>query len=136
MPTLLEMQTAMQRSLVDQDSVAVSAMLADRVNPDRLDIYRNTFLFGLTKALQLGFPVVRKLVGDDFFDGTAEIFITDHLPRAAWLDQYGGEFPEFLRSFPPAASIPYLSDVAELEWAVNCALHAPDTEPGERVSGT
>ena len=129
MPTLLEMQTAMQRSLVHQDSAAVSAMLADRVNPDRLDIYRNTFLFGLTKALQLGFPVVRKLVGDDFFDGAAQIFIVDHLPRAAWLDQYGGEFPEFLGSFSPAASIPYLSEVAELEWAVNCALHAPDTEP-------
>lgn len=129
MPTLREMQAAMLSSLVHQDSVAVAAMLADRINPDRLDIYRNTFLFGLTKALQLGFPVVRKLVGNDFFEGAAQIFIADHLPRAAWLDQYGGEFPEFLQSFSPAASIPYLSEVAELEWAVTCALHAPDTVP-------
>lgn len=129
MPTLLELQKAMQRSLVHQDSAAVSAMLADWVNPDRLDVYRNTFLYGLTKALQLSFPVVRKLVGDDFFDGAAQIFIADHLPHVAWLDQYGGEFSEFLRSFPPAASIRYLSEVAELEWAVNCALHASDAEP-------
>ena len=28
-----------------------------------------------------------------------------------------------------AASVPYLSDVARLEWAVSCALHAPDATP-------
>ncbi|MGA7803702.1 MAG: hypothetical protein WCB02_03650, partial [Bradyrhizobium sp.] len=28
----------------------------------------------------------------------------------------------------PAASLPYLPDVAELEWAVSRALHAPDAE--------
>ncbi|MEH2470115.1 hypothetical protein V1281_000636 [Nitrobacteraceae bacterium AZCC 2161] len=128
MPTLLEMQTAMQKSIVYRDNDAVSVMLAEHVSSDRLDIYRNTFLFGLTKALQLCFPVVRKLVGDDFFEATAQLFIAEHPPRVAWLDRYGGELPEFLSSFPPAATIPYLGDVATLEWAVNCALHATDTE--------
>ncbi len=129
MPTLLEMQAAMRQSLVHRDSAAASAMLAAQVRAERLDIYRNTFLLTLTKALRLCFPVVQKLVGDEFFEGAAQVFIAGHPPRAAWLDQYGAEFPDFLRAFGPAASVRYLGDVAELEWAVNCALHAADAEP-------
>jgi len=66
------------------------------------------------------------LVGEEFFEGAAQFFIAEHPPRAAWLDQFGGEFPDFLRAFPQAKSIVYLGDVAELEWAVNSALHAAD----------
>src|SRR5258708_25065441 len=128
MPTLLEMQNAMQRSLVHRENEAVSAMLAGHVSQDRLDIYRNTFLHGLTKALRLCFPVLQRLVGEEFFEGAVQVFIAEHPPRAAWLDQYGGKLPKFLRSFPPAMSIAYLGDIAELEWAVNGALHAPDAE--------
>ena len=129
MPTLLEIQRAMRRSLVQGDSTAVSAMLAAQISPDRLDIYRNTFLLTLTRALRLCFPVVQKLVGEEFFEGAAQIFVAEHPPRSAWLDQYGSAFPDFLHAFSPAESVPYLSDVARLEWAVSGALHAPDTEP-------
>jgi hypothetical protein len=128
MPTLLEMQTAMQQSLVHRDNAAASAILTARVPAERLDIYRNTFLLTLTKVLRLCFPAVQKLVGGEFFEGAAQIFIAEHPPRAAWLDQYGADFPDFLRAFGPAASVRYLGDVAELEWAVNCALHAADAE--------
>jgi len=126
MPTLLEMQKAMQESLLNRDNQAVYAMLAGHVSADRLDIYRNTFVHTLTKTLRLCFPVTERLVGEDFFEGAAQIFIEERPPRVAWLDLYGGEFPEFLSSFPPATSIAYLGDVAELEWAVNSALHAAD----------
>ena len=129
MSTLREMQAAIRQSVVRRDSAAASATLAAHVPAERLDIYRNTFLLTLTRALQLSFPAVRKLVGAEFFEGAAQIFIAEHLPRAAWLDQYGSAFPEFLRAFPPAASLVYLADVAKLEWAVNAALHAADAEP-------
>jgi hypothetical protein len=126
MPTLLEMQSAMKASLLHRDSRAISAMLAGDVPADRLDIYRNSFVQTLTKALRLCFPVTQRLVGEEFFEGAAQIFIRERPPQAAWLDLYGSEFPAFLRSFPPAMSIIYLGDVTELEWAVNGALHAAD----------
>jgi hypothetical protein len=129
MPTLLELQTATQASLLHRDNEAVSAMLAGRITADRLDIYRNTFINTLTKALRLSFPVIERLVGEEFFEGAAQLFIADQPPREAWLDRFGGEFPDFLRSFPQARSIVYLGDVAELEWAVNSALHAVDVAP-------
>jgi Putative DNA-binding domain len=127
-PTLLETQTAMRESLVRGDRAAIAAMLATGVAADRLDIYRNTFLVTLTKALQLGFPAVRKLVGEDFFEATAQLFIAQNPPRAAWLDVYGEAYPDFLETLPQAASVPYLADVARLEWAVSRALHAADID--------
>ncbi len=70
--------------------------------------------------------MTERLVGEEFFEGAAQFFIAEHPPREAWLDRFGGEFPDFLRAFPQAKSIVYLGDVAELEWAVNSALHAAD----------
>jgi hypothetical protein len=127
MPTLLEVQRAMRASLVDRDDGAAAAMLADE--PDRLNIYRNTFVIGVTKALRLSYPAVHRLVGENFFDGAAGLFIAQCPPRAAYLDEYGEKFPEFLGNFQPAASLVYLADVARLEWAVSRAIHAADIEP-------
>ena len=129
MPTLLEVQAAMQASLVHRDNEVISAMLAGHIPADRLDIYRNTFVHTLTRALRLSFPATERLVGEEFFAGAAQFFITEHPPREAWLDRFGGAFPDFLRAFPQAKSIVYLGDVAELEWAVNNALHAADAAP-------
>jgi hypothetical protein len=128
MPTLRELQDAMRQSLVHRESAVLSAMLARHVPPERLDIYRNTFLLTLTKSLGLGFPAVQKLVGEAFFEGAAQIFITEHPPRVAWLDQYGDAFAEFLRTFGPATTVSYLHDVAKLEWAVHSAFHAVEAE--------
>jgi hypothetical protein len=127
-PTLLELQNALRRSLVDRDDGAAAAMLAAHVAPNRLDIYRNTFVGSLTAALRLSYPAVHRLVGDDFFAATAGAFMAESPPCSAYLDDYGAEFPEFLLRFPPAAGLPYLPQVARLEWAVSRAIHAPDVE--------
>jgi hypothetical protein len=129
MPTLLEVQVAMRRSLLHNTTAAVSALLAPEISEDRLDIYRNTFLATLTKALRITFPASEKLVGAEFFEGAAQSFVEARPPGHAWLDLYGAEFPDFLRDFPAAASVPYLADVAALEWAVNGARHAPVQSP-------
>ncbi len=129
MPTLLELQRAMRASLVDRNDGPAAAMLAENVPADRLNVYRNTFVTGVTKALRLSYPAVHRLVGNDFFDGAALLFIVQHPPCAAYLDGYGADFPPFLRGFQPAAALEYLADVARLEWAVNRAIHAADVEP-------
>lgn len=128
MPTLLDLQNALRKSLVDRDDGEAVMLLAPHVPPDRLDIYRNTFVTGVTKVLRLSYPAVHRLVGDDFLAAAADIFIARNPPRAAYLDDYGSEFPEFLEQFPPAATLAYLADVARLEWAVTQAIHAPDHE--------
>jgi hypothetical protein len=131
-PTLLEIQTAMRRGLLDNGDAAVAATLSDALAPSgRLSIYRNTSRTALTNALRLSFPAVQRLVGEDFFEAAADAFITREPPHTAWLDLYGESFPEFLQSFEPAAALIYLPDVARLERAVGHALHAIDAEPLE-----
>lgn len=131
MPSLLDVQHAVRRSLVERDDRDAAAWIAgDGLAPaQRLGIYRNTFTGALTNALRLAFPAVHRLVGAEFFDGAARIFVHERPPRGAYLNEYGAEFPEFLARFPAAAALPYIADVARLEWAVNRALHAADVDP-------
>jgi len=130
-PSLLELQRATRASLVAHDDRGISAHVVDAgmSTAERLDVYRNTFASVLTKALRLSYPAVHRLVGAEFFDGTARLFIETSPPRSACLDDYGDEFPGFLSDFEPAWSLAYLPDVARLEWAVNRSLHASDVEP-------
>jgi hypothetical protein len=130
MPTLLEVERAVYRSVVGRDdATAIQYVLADDLAPGvRLNVYRNNFVSALTSALRLSFPAIYRLVGAGFFESAARIFIEQTPPPSAYLNDYGADFPAFLEDFPPAAALAYLSGVARLEWAVNCALHAADAE--------
>ncbi|HEX7935285.1 MAG TPA: DNA-binding domain-containing protein [Paraburkholderia sp.] len=130
-PSLAELQHAMCLSLLKgADTDAAAAVLADGLDPQaRLNIYRNTAEGVLVNALRLAFPAVRRLVGVDFFEGAARLFASAAPPRSAWLDEYGTQFPAFLEQMPQIAPVPYVADVARLEWQVNCVLHAPDVAP-------
>jgi hypothetical protein len=131
-PKLLDIQTAMRRSLLGNGDATVAAILGNAFAPaDRLRIYRNTSRTALTNALRLNFPAVQRLVGENFFEAAADTFITRDPPRTAWLDLYGEAFPEFLQCFEPAAALIYLPDVARFERAVSRALHALDVKPLE-----
>ena len=130
MPTLHELQQAFGAALTTGDPAAAGFVIDDGiVSEARLNIYRNTYVGNLVGALRISYPAVRKLVGDEFFEGAARAFIDAHPPQSAYLNEYGGPFADFLAQFPPAASLDYLADVARVEWAVNVALHAEDAPP-------
>lgn len=126
-PTLAELQQAVQLSLHGAADDAAAWIAPDGLVPDaRLSIYRNTATSVLVNALRLAFPAVQRLVGAECFEGAARRFIAASPPRSAWLDEYGAAFPAFLAQLSETASVPYLADVAYLEWQVNGVLHAPD----------
>jgi len=131
MPSLLETQRAFLGAIVKRENAALAAQISDGVfSPgERLDVYRNTFIATLTSALRISFPAVHRLVGEEFFGAAAQYFIEAEPPLSAYLNAYGGGFADFLAQFPSVASLPYLADVARLEWAVNGALHAEDSAP-------
>ena len=96
----------------------------------RLAVYRNNVIASLVDALADGFPVVQELVGAEFFRAMAAVFVRQTPPRTRVLAQYGdSEFPRFVAGFEPAASLPYLADVARLEAARVRAYHARDAQP-------
>ncbi|WP_193367192.1 HvfC/BufC N-terminal domain-containing protein [Pelagibius marinus] len=95
----------------------------------RFDVYRNNMMVSLIEVLEATFPVVQRLVGSDFFKAAAKVYIRQAPPRSPVLLLYGETFGDFLDGFEPAAGVPYLGDVARLEWARVNAYHAADAEP-------
>jgi hypothetical protein len=92
----------------------------------RLNVYRNNTQLGLTEALRDGYPVVNKLVGTEFFNQLARSYIRRYPPKAGCLLCYGGGFAEFIQDYQPANGLPYLPDVARLEWLWHEAFHEAD----------
>lgn len=111
---------------------AVPAGLKTRpgaVPAHRLDVYRNNVVLSLLEALATTFPVTRKLVGDEFFREMGRRFIRRHPPTSPRLSEFGEMLPAFIADFVAAASVPYLADVARLEFLRVQAFHAADAEP-------
>lgn len=92
----------------------------------RFGVYRNNVVASLTKALGQAYPIVKKLVGDDAFAAWAGAHVRAHPPRDPVMALFGVDFPDWLAAHPPAASTPYLADVARLERARLEAYHAAD----------
>ena len=95
----------------------------------RLDIYRNNVFSNYRQALRAVYPVVEKLVGAEFFEHAADHYIRAYPSSSGDLNQYGSAFAQFLAGFAPVQSLPYLHDVAELEWLVEQVFHAADHAP-------
>jgi hypothetical protein len=95
----------------------------------RFQVYRNNVFAGLIGVLRARFPVLERLVGEEFFRAMARVFVEMHPPRSPALLDYGEGFMPFLRGFEPVSELPYLAEVAMIEWLRQRAYHAADAEP-------
>lgn len=94
----------------------------------RFAVYRNNVIVSLVDALADTYPVVQALVGEAFFRAMAREFVRSSPPRSPVLAWYGKGFADFAGGFPPAAGVPYLAEVARLEWLRVEVMHAADAE--------
>jgi hypothetical protein len=98
----------------------------------RLAIYRNNLHEGFRKALALEFPVIERLVGEDYFRQLAVSFQAEHPSRFGDLHGIGEPFARFLLRRFEDTQYAYLPDVATLEWAYqqsSVAADAPSFDP-------
>ncbi len=93
---------------------------------DRLALYRGNVSAAWEKALANAYPVVRALVGDEFFGGLARAYGRAHPSNSGDLNEFGARFGEFIDGFEHTRSLAYLGDVAALEWCVHAAHYAAD----------
>jgi hypothetical protein len=125
---LHELQQTVARSILADRPEALAAIVREDglAFDKRLQVYRNNTIISLTEALRATYPVVAALVGEKFFGFAAKAFISGDPPQAPRLAEYGGGFAAFLAALESARTLPYLADVAALEWAMNEAHHALD----------
>jgi hypothetical protein len=128
---LPDLQSDIGRAILEEEiEDIIAAIPGDGLSAaSRLRIYRNHFLVTLTDALKVVFPVVHRLVDERFFAYAAHEFLREHPPSSRCLGEFGGAFPDFLAGFPPCAGLPYLGDVATLEWARSRAMQEDDPAP-------
>jgi len=134
MQRLSEMQAAFALA-VTHAGAAVPAPVTSHADPrprKRFNVYRNNIHASLTNVLAGRFPAVRRLVGEEFFAATARAYIAERPPRSPILMQYGETFAAFLETFEPVQDVPYLPDVARIEWAWSMAYYAADAGPMAR----
>ena len=124
-PSLWKFQARFSRAMLETSLTPPPGLIRAR----RFSVHRNNLHASLIDVLRARYPVIERLVGEDFFKAAARIFATAHPPRTPVLIEYGGGFPAFLESFEPARGLHYLADVARLEWLRHAAYHAADQAP-------
>jgi len=126
-PSLRDLQKQFAAAVYEDDA-GVLASVRDGIFPAarHVQLYRHNTFANLTDALAAVYPVVRRLVGDGFFEYAADGFIHCHPPRSGNLHDFGAAFADFLSAFEPAQHLAYLADVARLEWLWHEAFHAAD----------
>ena len=105
--------------LKDGDGVSVE---------NRLKVYRNNVVQNLSNAVMSALPMTRTLLGENFLKQAVVSYIFDHLPEEGDLNSYGCTFPDFIKTYAPAADIAYVYDFTRLEWAREHAYYAQDDE--------
>ncbi|MBI1366337.1 MAG: DUF2063 domain-containing protein [Alphaproteobacteria bacterium] len=101
------------------DSLRVAAGVA---------VYRNNVRAAFLGVLEDAFPATRRLVGAEFFRFAAHEYFHARRPSSPLVARYGDAFPDFLESFEPARSLPYLPDVARIEIAWLSSYHAAEAQ--------
>ncbi len=127
-PSLAELQGRFFASvMLEDDSLeddshkgdSISEWVVDNGLPatQRMQIYRHIIENVLSEALETSYPAIHTLVGADFFALAAGRYMRRYPPKTGNLQDYGAQFPVFLADMEEAGTLPYLADVAGLEWA-------------------
>lgn len=131
MSALRELQQGFMGAMVGRESPSLAQHLVgtDTESVWRTEIYRNNAFSNLQGALASAYPVMVKLVGSDFFHYAAKEYCYQHPSVSGDLHSFGEEFAGFLAALASVAQLPYLPDVAKLEWICHKAYFAADHAP-------
>jgi hypothetical protein len=97
------------------------------LSPAGLAVYRNNYRVGLIDTLAYAYPVLGQLVGEEFFRALAREYVKHHASHSGNLHRYGAAFGDFLDEFEHVRHLPYLADVARLEWQVHRSYYAANS---------
>ncbi len=134
MPSLRELQGEFAAAVFGGEAPPGLLVWCAGSHPQRgLEAYRRSVLANLAAAVRTTYPVVGAIVGEAFLDAAARRYALGHPSASGDLNAYGSDFGDFLAAFAPAASLPYLPDVARLEWLV-LAVYGREDAPIQDLS--
>lgn len=138
MSELAALQQAFGAAIASIDKAAETAAIF-RAGPDaalaRLAVYRGNVVGACSKALAGAYPIVAKIVGESFFEGLAREYLRRFPSTSGDLNEFGASLAPFVARFEHTRDLPYLPDVARMEWLAHRMYYASDEpEAGLRLA--
>ncbi len=96
---------------------------------ERLSVYSGGYVARMQEALEEAYETIRHVLGARAFRELARCYAARHPSRDYNLSLAGRDLPAFLASYPLTNDLPFLPDLAALEWKVVEAFHAFDCLP-------
>ena len=139
MHTLEAQQQALLQALLAPGAQAVDAPLPDGLKPfiannayptsgRGLNCYQSNAHAVAERALSAAYPVVTAILSTESMAQLARALWHTHPPTRGDLAQWGDTLASFMANSPQLADLPWLADVARVEWALHHADGAPDAE--------
>jgi hypothetical protein len=119
-----------KNTLAPQADTAMPLKPAGKLSIQKaFEVYHDSYVQKLTEALQKTFEAVHWVVGDDIFHKASKQFI-DTEPSVSYnLDDYGANFPDFLKGNRLTRAVPFLPDLGRFEWTYKNLYHRANPEP-------
>jgi hypothetical protein len=132
LPSLAEIQLALARRILGGDAPELDAWIAVPRGVDaaeRLSAYTNGYPARIEESLREMYPALLHILGDRTFAELAERYLP-HVPAdEPNLNFVGSALPGFMAQDLLTRDLPFLPDLARLEWAVNDCFHAHLADP-------
>lgn len=118
MPSLSEQQRSFAAALFDNNHAVEPLLLATQRGTvaSGLAIYRNNVYCNYRNNLAHSYQVIQRLVGEDYFRQLSDEYIAATPSLSGDVRDYGASYADFLHAHEVATQLPYLPDVARLEW--------------------
>jgi len=94
-----------------------------------MTVYHGNVFGNWSQALAGAYPIVRKIVGEEFFEALAREYARAHPSASGDLNEYGAHLATFVAAFSQTQDLAYLADVARIEWLAHRAYYAQDAQP-------
>ncbi|MEX2215027.1 MAG: DNA-binding domain-containing protein, partial [Phycisphaeraceae bacterium] len=112
--------------------IAPSSRLSET---ERINIYANAFYARLVECLGETFPILKRTLGEEVFNGFAMGYLQTYPPKSYTLNELGTLFPQYLRESRPARNdhhepdwADFLIELATLEWTIEKVFDGPGIE--------
>lgn len=128
MPTLIELQDAVQRGILERSSDVLSQVTKPpRGNKAQaFGVYQSAYVMRLTEFLAKDYEKLRAYVGEVRFNAMAAEYFSAHPSRQANARWFGQGIPLWLKTSGHFAQHPECTELAELELALATAFDSID----------
>ena len=111
------------------DAACTLFKLTPQGQPARLHIYGDAYRIRLGLALKENYPVLASVLGDDGFADLAREFLRARPSTTPSIRWFGAALTDYAAQEVHALPHPALIDLIRMEWALNTAFDAADSEP-------